>query len=313
MLAFKTLASDMRNVIGGYFFKYGEGSCQHSIISATCLNHKYGDMFCEYNNFLYTLRSKLCDANKKERVYLFPMGDKNDIYAVKNAVENILDDAHENDSIVKFETLTKNSADLILNLFPGKFIAVHDRDKDEYICSFDRQTNMQGSDLAVKRNKIRSFYKNYNDRFSISLIKPEHIEKIRTFQNNWLAEKFSRDYDYHQIMQLKNENEGIQTALDNFFEIGLSGVVAFIDNEIAAYAYGAPLNNNFFDAIVGKGDRKFLNIHRALNLAFVKNCCVGYDYINYEEDLGVQGLRTRKIEDRPDFLIKKYILTEVRA
>ena len=308
MLVFKPIASDMQNLIRGYTFKYGEGSCQHSFVSSFCLAPKYGDMFCEHEGFLYTLRSKLCD--EKFSVYLFPHGDKNDLQAVKNAVQNILDDAHANNSRVKFVTLTKNSVELIFKLFPEKFTAINDRDRAEYICDFNAQVHIQGSKLAVKRNKINGFLRKYGDNFSVSLIKNEHIEEIRAFQKRWLSEKFLQNNDPYHIAQLKNEDNGIQIALDNFFDIGLSGVVAFINGEMCGYAYGAPLSDDFFDAIVGKGDRNFLNIHRVLNWEFVKHCCQGYKYINYEEDLGFKGLRTRKTEDKPDFLIEKYIVTE---
>ena len=237
MLVFKPVASDMQNLIRGYTFKYGEGSCQHSFVSSFCLAHKYGDMFCEQDNFLYTLRSNLCD--EKFRVYLFPHGDKDNLQAVKNAVEKILDDAHENNTRVKFLTLTKNSVDLLFKLFPEKFTAVPDRNSAEYICDFDSQVNIKGSKLAVKRNKINGFFRNYGDKFSVALIENEHIEKIREFQKAWLEEKILRNSDPYHIAQLKNEDNGIQTALDNFFDIGLTGVVVFIDGELCGYAYGA--------------------------------------------------------------------------
>ena len=163
-------------------------------------------------------------------------------------------------------------------------------------------------------------------KISVTRMSSEHrkniaqcIEFIGRVHNPWTvfsdflamtAITISNNSDPYHIAQLKNEDNGIQTALDNFFDIGLTGVVVFIDGELCGYAYGAPLSDDFFDAIVGKGDRNFLNIHRVLNLEFVKNCCQGYKYINYEEDLGFKGLRIRKTEDKPDFMIEKYIVTE---
>ena len=54
-------------------------------------------------------------------------------------------------------------------------------------------------------------------------------------------------------LQLKQENYGVQCALDDFFELGLSGIVIFIDGELKGYMYGSPLSSDCFDTISGKG------------------------------------------------------------
>lgn len=73
MLDFQHINLSMKRMIDSYTFKYGGNSCQYSFASSFYLEHKYGDMFCEHDGFLYILRSKRCNAN--ERVYLFPLGE----------------------------------------------------------------------------------------------------------------------------------------------------------------------------------------------------------------------------------------------
>ena len=305
MLDFQPVTIGSREVIQQYMMSYGGGSCQHSFVSSFCLYGKYGDMFCEHEGSLYVLRSKKCCGN--ERVYLFPMGD---VSGVKSAVDNVLNDAHENNSLVKFETVTESAKDIITNLFPGKFSVEYSRDLSEYVYRTEHQVNLPGHELATKRKNIHKFFRDYDGRCSITRITPEHIEGIRTFQREWLASKLLSEYDLQHDLQLEQENDGIQTALDNFFALGLSGIVLFIDGSIKGYAYGAPLSEKVFDAIVEKGDKNIPNIYRVLNREFSRLCCEGYEYINREEDLGIEGLRTTKTRYKPEYMIEKFILNE---
>jgi len=308
MLDFQPLTLDMKGMIDGYTFKYGENSCQHSFVSSFCLYNKYGDMFCENENFLFTLRSKRC--NDKERVYLFPHGNFENSDGIKNALQKIFDDAHEKNCRVKFETLTERAKNIVENLFPGKFLVASSRDYGEYIYKVEKLINLPGGELAKKRTNIHKFFRDYKGRYKIEKINPEYFLDILEFQSKWLEQKNLIDPDPLHQAQLNFENEEIKIALNNFESLGLSGIIFFIDEKLCGYVIGLPLSKNCFDEIVNKGDRNIPNISRVLIHEFVKICCNGYEYINREEDLGVEGLRQIKTDYRPDFIINKFILTE---
>lgn len=106
MLDFQPVTLGIKKLVVSYTFKYGEGSCQHSFVSSWCLRHKYADEFCEHNAFLYTLRAKKCTPH--ERVYLSPHGDRTNTQALRNALQNILDDPHEHGSSVKFQAMSSS-------------------------------------------------------------------------------------------------------------------------------------------------------------------------------------------------------------
>lgn len=308
MLNFQPVSLDLKELADSYTFKYGEGSCQHSFVSSWCLRHKYGDSFCEHNGFLYTLRSKLCTEN--ERVYLFPYGDRKNTEAVRSAVQNIIDDAHENNSSVKFMTLTESAKDLVLGLFPEKFSAFYSRDYAEYIYTAESLITMSGCHLKNKRNSVNNFFRDYDGRIEVARISPEHIEMIRDFQGEWLDERLVYENNPLLELQLEQEDDAVQCALDDFFELGLSGIVIFIDGELKGYMYGAPLSADCFDMISGKGSFDVPNISTVLKRECVRLCCESYSYVNFEEDLGIEGLRTMKTEYMPLRLIEKFIVTE---
>ena len=298
----------LKTLVESYTFKYGEGSCQHSFVSSYCLSHKYGDMFCENDGYLYTLRSRKC--TELERVYLFPHGDRSNPDALRQTVQNVLDDAHEHGARVKFETITASAKDIVMNMFPEKFEAVYERDFSEYIYRVDNLTKLPGVKFKAKRNCIHQFMRDYEGRYKILKISPEHIEQVREFQARWLKAKILGEDDYIHEHQLEQENEGIQVCLDDFFELGLSGIVMFIDGVVSGFAYGAQLSDNMFDTIAEKGDRNIRDIYLMVKQGLLTLCCADYEYMNYEEDIGVEGLRKMKTMLKPEYMLDKFIVTE---
>ena len=309
MLDFQPLSLGLKTLADSYTFKYGEGSCQHSFVSSWCLRQKYGDLFCEHDSFLYTLRSKKCTPDK--RVYLFPHGSRENTEALKRAVQNVIDDAHENNAKVSFETVTQSAKESIMNLFPGKFEAVCNRDLSEYIYTSKSLLTLSGRHLKNKRNSFNAFCRDYDGRFSVTKILPEHIGMIRELQGEWLDEKLVRENNPIHESQLKQENDGVQCALDDFFELGLSGIVIFIDGELKGYMYGSPLSADCFDTISGKGSSDVPNISTVLKREIVRLCCESFKFVNFEEDLGIDGLRTMKTEYMPIRMIEKFVVKEL--
>ena len=265
-------------------------------------------MFCESDNFLFTLRSKLC--NDKERVYLFPHGNFEDTDGIKNALQKIFDDAHEKNCKVKFETLTERAKNIVEKLFPGKFLVESSRDYSEYVYKVEKLINLPGGGLARKRQYANKFLKEHKGMFRSEKIKPEYFPDILEFQRQWLESKNSIDTDPAHQAFLKIENEEIKTAFENFDVLGLSGIVLFIDSDVKGYFFGCPLSENCFTDIVNKADRNITGIYHVLVGEFLKKCCPCYPYINRQEDLGVAGLRKIKTEYQPDFIIDKFVLRE---
>ena len=305
MLEFQPVDFRIKELVDSYTFKYGEGSCQHSFVSSFCLNHKYGDMFCERDNYLYTLRSKLCTPN--ERIYLFPHGERN---GIKSAIQNVIDDAHEHNTRVKFETLTESAKNLVCELFPGKFTVEPRRDYSEYIYSTEKLITLEGHAFESKRHDIRKFFHDYEGRCEIFRILPEHLSLIWDFQEKWLEEKIHTHEDIEYKRMLEKENYAVQVALNHFFELGLFGIVVFIDGVVCGYNIGSPLNSECCDGFAEKGDSSIPNIYKVVRNEFVKKCCTGYKYLNTEEDLGFEGLREMKMMYKPDFMIDKFIVYE---
>ena len=307
-MQFRHMTLDMKELIDSYTFRYGEGSCQHSFVSSFCYRRKYGDMFCEKDNFLYTLRSLKCTDS--ERRYLFPHGDRSNIYALRQAIMNVIDDAHEHNARVRFETLTASAKDIVCSLFPGQFTVEARRDYAEYIYTSESMRTYAGAKLAYKRRDYQRFLRDYEGRHEAARITPKDIDDIREFQSEWLNAKLSDAVDSDGKAQIMNEDKNVNIALDNFEFLGLSGVMVKIDGRIKGYAYGAKLSDDYFNDINENCDHTIPNIYPFLRHELARLCCDEYKYINFEEDVGSESLRTAKNHYKPAFLIDKFILCE---
>ena len=308
MLEFRALTPDMKGLIDSYTFRYGGGSCQHSFVSSFCLYDKYGDMFCEHDNFLYTLRAKRCTED--ERVYLFPYGERS---GAKNAVRNILNDAHEHNTRANFTTLTASAKDTVCGLFPGVFTAEYMRDLAEYVYSVDSLKTYAGPGLSGKRRDFMRFTRDYAGRYRTERITEDDISAVLGFQDEWLDAKLSAEDNPEHRQQILHEDSGARTLLENFGLLGASGIMILIDGHIRGFACGVRLSDDCFDEITESGDRTIPNIYPALRHEIARVCCEGCRYLNLEEDLGVVGLRKAKMHYKPEFMIEKYIVREVQS
>ncbi len=305
MLCFEPLTLEKKNELLPFYWQYGGRSCQHSFVSAFCMSGKYGDQVAVRNGFLYTYRSKLCKAG--ERVYLFPLGDISREDAVRHAVEDVLEDARSNGCAARFETVTEEAAALLRRLFPGRFLIEEKRDYAEYLYTHDKLAFLPGHEMASKRHDLNTFERDYGGRYEVRVITtPEQVEEIKPFQAWWKAEKMEREED----VQLEREDEAIRLGLAYFFELGLSGILVYIDGRLSGYAYGTQLSADCYDVIIEKGDRRAPDIYKVLNRDLVRFCCNGISYINREEDLGVEGLRKAKLSYKPDLMLRKFVVRE---
>lgn len=308
MLDFQPITPGIKVLADSYTFKYGEGSCQHSFVSSWTLRHKYGDSFCEHEGFLYTLREKLC--NDSERVYLFPFGPRNDPDRLRQAVQNVLDDTHAHNCRAKFQTVTQSARDAITAMFPGMFMQEYSRNWSEYIYDAQILATYSGAKMAYKRRDFQRFGRDYYGRVETVIMTEAHIQAVRDFQAEWLKAKLDGSNDPAERAQVLGEDVGIQVAFDDWTMLGLTGIVILVDGAVRGYAYGARLSEDYVDEINENCDKDFPNIYPFAKHEFARLCCQGIKYLNFEEDIGSETLRSAKQHYKPVFLLDKYILTE---
>lgn len=173
------------------------------------------------------------------------------------------------------------------------------REEFEYIYKTEDLAYLSGKKYHSKRNHISSFSKKYDWHYE--KISGTNIEKVNDCAKKWYKEH--------------NENVGGAISIDktesklliaNMDELDLVGGAIFIDDEVVAFTIGTAINNRVFDVMVEKALPEFATAYSVINREFAKNELISYEYINREDDMGVEGLRKAKLSYKPEILLKKY-------
>ena len=302
MLDFQPIAASDYDRLYPYTSAYGEGSCQHSPVSMFALSEKYGDSTAICDGFLYVLRENLCDD--AYRVYLAPLGG--DRAALKGAYERILADAHAHGKKVRFVSLTQTHADFLEEAFPGLFEKACERDLAEYVYEVRTLAEFPGKDLSKRRSEIRKFWREYGEKATVAPITEKDFDELLTFSETWIYE----NEETHDKVALSRELRDIRKLIEHYDALHLTGTVLRVEGKVEAFCIGSALNDQYYDIMIEKGVRDIPGVYRVLRAEDTKLRAASFAYMNYEEDVGVPGLRQLKESYGPARLLTKYVMTE---
>ncbi len=300
MMHFEPVTMSMKPQIDAITKEWGEGSCQHSFVTFFALQEKYGDSVCLENGTLYISRDHLSDG--RIRTCLMPMGPAD----TKETVSRLLEDTHERGLKLRLFPITKKSAKAIKEAFPNSFRIYPERRWAEYLYYSRKLVELEGSALAGKRRSIRLFYRDLPGKAEVFPLVPEMIKDIDEFHARWLIENQAT----HDADVLERELRSERRILSHMEELGITGFVVTVGGMIRGYCFGSTLSPDVYDAIIMKGDRGIRHLYAFMyqELGRLGSRCT---YINFEEDLGVPGLRECKLSYHPDRMLYKYCVEEL--
>ena len=100
----------------------------------------------------------------------------------------------------------------------------------------------------------------------------------------------------------------MKRALDAFDALGLEGLVLFANGRLAGFSVFDRLNQNTADVHFEKYDPLIKGSAQAINWETARLLQGRYEYINREQDVGIEGLRKSKRSYCPAFTVKTYLL-----
>jgi hypothetical protein len=178
---------------------------------------------------------------------------------------------------------------------------VADRNNFDYVYRTKDLAFLKGRHYDGKRGFVRKFFNSYDfecKEYSVSL-----KDKCLNLVRRW-AEKKGGFND-----SLLAEFNAIEDMLDNYERLNCSGCIAHIEDKVIGFSFGEELNKSTFVVHFEKADIDYDGIYQAINQRFVENRVLGnYDFINREQDLGIEGIRKAKKSYFPVKMIEKYIV-----
>lgn len=187
------------------------------------------------------------------------------------------------------------------SLAESSFNFTLDKDAHDYIYSVSHLSNMNNWTQHSSGKNIRNFiklYPNYVVKHSTikEVQKNEYIEMFKKWAKNKEVEDYSKLNEYkalERIFEAKHENVNI--------------VSIYVNNILVGFTVYEILSSDYATSHFAKADIKH---HRAisdiLNWEEAKILDIqGVKYFNWEQDLGILGLRKSKEKYKPSFHLKK--------
>lgn len=186
------------------------------------------------------------------------------------------------------------------------YLAVTDRDNDDYLYLQSDLANLPGRRYHKKSNRINYF----STRHAYSV---EPFAEIHKEGAVALAERWERAKNIDRKLSIIAETAATVEAVSLFQELLLSGVVVLVEGEVAAFALGECLNNNTVVCHFEKADPFMEGAAQLINREFSRSQSESCIYINREQDLGDSGLRSAKNSYHPVSMVRKFRVNSITS
>jgi hypothetical protein len=196
--------------------------------------------------------------------------------------------------------LSRVSEDFInRHIDPDQYFYQLDRNNSDYVYTSSDLIELSGRRYHSKKNHLNTFIKNY--KFEYLALDKELVGHFMDMQEEWC-----RIRDCLQTQDLLLEDYAVKTALTYFDELDYKGAAIRIGSKIEAFSLGEQLNSDTAVVHIEKANPEIPGLYSAINHLFVRNVWSGMEYINREQDLGVEGLRKAKESYYPHHMVNKY-------
>ena len=179
------------------------------------------------------------------------------------------------------------------------------RNSFDYVYSREKLATLKGKKYHAKRNHISYFEKNNN--WSFEPLTRENIADCVAMNEKWYELNVEKDR-----VGIEHEREVLRMNFDHFDEIGCVGGVLRVDGEVVAFTFGERLNDNTFVTHFEKAFSDIRGAYPMINRLFAQEMLSDYEFVNREDDVGSEGLRSAKLSYHPDILLEKFVAVKIQ-
>lgn len=289
MIEFKRLDLADKAVYDKYLMNCGERGCGYSFVNLFL----WGRQKAAFVDGFLVLQSQF----DRRCVYPFPVGEGD----VKQVLDAIIQDARARGIPCCLASLTGAECELLEQLYPGQFRIYCNRDNFDYVYDINGLADLKGRKYQKKRNHLHRFHDAHPDCTFIPLAEWD-MAAVEAMLRAWYEghKAANPDIDYHL------EEIAIERALRFRQALGLEGLALVENGKLLAFALGSRLNGNTFDIHFEKAIEEAA--YAAINQGFARYLREKHpevQFLNREDDMGLEGLRKAKLSYSPDRMIEK--------
>lgn len=235
----------------------------------------------------------------RRSVYPYPAGrgDK------KPVLDAIIQDAAERGIPCRITGLGDAEMELLESLYPGHFRFHCDRNSYDYVYAIDDLADLKGRKYQRKRNHINRFQVDWPDCHTEPLSE-QNIEAVRQMVDRWYEVRMAEDPATDYLM----ERAALNKALRCYEALGMEALVLRSGEDVLALTLGSFLSEDTVDVHFEKADPRVQEAYPVINWLFARHIREKFpqvQFLNREDDMGLEGLRKAKESYYPHHLVKK--------
>lgn len=221
--------------------------------------------------------------------------------AIDQSISSLLNTTH------KLELLPEIVIQAIQN--KSVFSISEDADNSDYVYDLEHLSKMAGAHFKKKRNKVNTFVKDHeNYELVIKVVRDidaEHIQVLKDLDHQWTK------VNPRDAGDILSERKALDNLLNNFASIKPILTEVWVDGDLKAFSVNEVLANGYSICHFEKALKTHHdNIYTFLAAEVAKHLqAEGCKLVNWEQDLGLEGLRRSKQSYHPVKMLKKYTLS----
>ncbi len=183
--------------------------------------------------------------------------------------------------------------------------AAYDDDNRDYILSVERLKRYQGNKLGPKRNFVNRFNRSYEAvtvRVNLSDVAVQ--TRMLDLFHRWMLQKGADAENPDNELHAMHRVMFAARYLEDLYVIA-----TFIEEDMAAFAINEVVGDGFGMIHFEKADAAYTGVYAHLMQQMAWGMeAAGCRFINYEQDLGIYGLRKGKASYVPSGFLRKYVV-----
>ncbi len=292
MLTFHPIGIGDKDWIDKRVFASGTRSADYSFGSMFMWDGRYRQLVCDFGGRVITLAHA-----HGAPIYPFPVGT-GELEGVIGAMREY---AQANGFPFVIRGVEESGLAELERLFPGKFTFTEDREYADYIYSAEKLDSLSGKKLHAKRNYVNRFCA--EREWSFRELGKEDFPECLSLLRRWRAGEQEYDDD------VSGEHAAIMRGLEYYDALGLVGGALFVGGEMAAFTVGERISADTADVHFEKAVAEIDGAYPMVNREFVRLLRGRWpelEYINREDDMGLENLRRSKLSYHPEYLLRKF-------
>lgn len=270
-----------------YMLSSEEQNCDLNFANIFCWSDTYHSEVAEVDGFLVI---RFESEGVKSYMQPIGIGDKSLI------IVRLREDAFAQRVPLRLYGLSTEWREFIEKEYPSEFAFATPRALSDYIYRTEDLAQLRGRKYQPKRNHINQFVARNN--WHAEPLSNKNIKDCLALNDKWLRNREVGD------MELA-EQTALHRAFDNFEELGLRGLVLYANGAPVAFSYGTPITQRTFCTHIEKHDSDVEGAATMINRLMAQSLEEEFEFVNREDDLGLEGLRFAKMSYHPTILLDK--------